>query len=93
MRIWRKRIRGQQIRPSASVGIRRGSNNLTPRKINMLQKAARNFELVRMFSNELGKFRRELLGKGKGKAVPLQAWTDPKGSRRLRLPDFKKIGT
>jgi hypothetical protein len=27
-------------------------------------------------------------GKGKGKAIPLQAWTDPEGSRRLRLPDF-----
>jgi hypothetical protein len=26
---------------------------------------------------------------GKGKAVPLQAWTGPCGSRRLRLPDFK----
>ena len=32
-------------------------------------------------------------GKGKGKALPLQAWTGPKGSRRLRLPDFKTIGT
>jgi len=29
----------------------------------------------------------------KGKAIPLQAWTGPKGSRRLRLPDFKTIGT
>ena len=29
----------------------------------------------------------------KGKAVPLQAWTSPGGSRRLRLPDFKTIGT
>ena len=28
----------------------------------------------------------------KGKATPIQAWTDPKGSRRLRLPDFKTIG-
>jgi len=28
-----------------------------------------------------------------GKAVPLQAWTGPEGSRRLRLPDFKTIGT
>jgi len=27
------------------------------------------------------------------KAIPLQAWTDPDGSRRLRLPDFKTIGT
>jgi len=29
----------------------------------------------------------------KGKAIPLQAWTDPEGSRRLRLSDFKTIGT
>jgi hypothetical protein len=25
----------------------------------------------------------------KGKAIPLQAWGGPEGSRRLRLPDFK----
>ena len=24
----------------------------------------------------------------KGKAVPLQAWSGPEGSRKLRLPDF-----
>ena len=29
----------------------------------------------------------------KSKAIPLQAWTGPEGSRRLRLSDFKKIGT
>jgi len=29
----------------------------------------------------------------KGKAIPLQAWTGPEGSRRLRLSDFKTIGT
>jgi hypothetical protein len=29
----------------------------------------------------------------KGKAIPLQALTSPEGSRRLRLPDFKTIGT
>jgi len=28
--------------------------------------------------------------KGKGKAVPLQAWSGPGGSRKLRLPDFMK---
>jgi hypothetical protein len=27
------------------------------------------------------------------KAIPLQAWTDPQGSRRMRLPYFKTIGT
>jgi len=26
--------------------------------------------------------------KKKGKAVPLQAWTGPEGSRKLRFPDF-----
>jgi len=31
--------------------------------------------------------------KVKGKAIPLQAWAGPKGSRRLRLPDLKTIGT
>ena len=29
----------------------------------------------------------------KGKTIPLQAWTGPEGSRTLRLPDFKTIGT
>jgi hypothetical protein len=26
--------------------------------------------------------------KGKGKAVPLQAWSGPVGSRKLRFPDY-----
>jgi hypothetical protein len=25
--------------------------------------------------------------------IPLQAWTGPEGSRRLRLPDLQTIGT
>jgi len=29
----------------------------------------------------------------KGKSIPLQIRTGPVGSRRLRLPDFKIIGT
>jgi len=29
-----------------------------------------------------------LCGEVKGKAVPLRAWTDPEGSRKLRFPDF-----
>jgi hypothetical protein len=28
----------------------------------------------------------------KGKAIQLEAWTGPEVSRRLKLPDFKKIG-
>jgi len=34
-----------------------------------------------------------LLRKHRGKAIPIQAWTGPQGSIRLRLPDFKTIGT
>jgi hypothetical protein len=29
----------------------------------------------------------------KGKEIPSQAWTGPEGCRRLRLSDFKTIGT
>jgi len=28
-----------------------------------------------------------------GKEIPLQAWTGPEGSRRMRLPDIKIVGT
>jgi hypothetical protein len=28
--------------------------------------------------------------KGKGKAAPLEAWSGPEGSRKLRFPDFMK---
>jgi hypothetical protein len=31
--------------------------------------------------------------KGKVKAIPEQVWTGPEGFRRLRLSDFKTIGT
>jgi hypothetical protein len=33
------------------------------------------------------------VSKVKGKAIPFEVWTDPESSRRLRLPDFKTIGT
>ena len=35
----------------------------------------------------------ERKAKVKGKAIPLQSWTGPESYSRLRLPDFKKIGT
>jgi hypothetical protein len=33
------------------------------------------------------------MSKSKGKAIPLQVLIDPESSRRLRLLDFKTIGT
>ena len=48
---------------------------------------------VRIYTN-LVTFPSQLkLTRGKGKALPLQAWTGSAGFRRLRLPDFKTIGT
>jgi len=35
-------------------------------------------------------FNLEGKGKGKGKSVPLQAWSGPQGSRKLKFPDFMK---
>jgi hypothetical protein len=29
-----------------------------------------------------------IMVKGKGKAVPLQAWSGPEGSRKLKFPDY-----
>ena len=29
----------------------------------------------------------------KDKEIPVQAWTSPEGSKRLRLPDYKTVGT
>jgi hypothetical protein len=29
----------------------------------------------------------------KGKSIPLQVWTGPEDSRRLRLPEFNTVGT
>jgi hypothetical protein len=43
-----------------------------------------SFKLVCELPDDKGK---------KGKAIPLQTWGGPEGSRRLRLPDFKTIGT
>jgi len=35
----------------------------------------------------------ELRGKGKGKEVPLQAWSGPENSRKLRVPRLHDNGT
>jgi hypothetical protein len=36
---------------------------------------------------------KHIYNRSNGKAIPLQAWAGPEASRRLRLPDFKTIGT
>jgi hypothetical protein len=61
----------------------------------MFSSSVRNAKGKRLFERPGQKWENDAKakGKGKGKAIPLQAWTGPEGSRRLRLPDFKTIGT
>ena len=46
-----------------------------------------------VYRTEQGRFEIRILYKLEGKAIPWQAWTGPQSSRRLRLPNFKTIGT
>jgi hypothetical protein len=46
-----------------------------------------------LFKNDYGNFNGHSKLKSKGKAVPLHGWIGPEVSRRLRLPDFRTIGT
>ena len=59
------------------------------REINYKHDKEKNRKMGSMWTNG-GK---NTVSRNKGKAVPLQAWTGREGSRRLRLPDFKTIGT
>jgi hypothetical protein len=45
----------------------------------------RSFDVKLHFAQPITKVKR--------KAIPLQVWTGPEGSRRLRLPVFKTVGT
>jgi hypothetical protein len=56
--------------------------NLMPRmNIKSQRKKAKKSELCLL-----------ILDLKKGEAIPLQAWTGPEVSRRLRLPDVQTIG-
>jgi len=44
----------------------------------------KNTELIQKIHKIIGKNSAQF--QGAGKAIPLQAWTGPEGSRRLRLP-------
>jgi len=62
----------------------------------MLQTIHKSLRLGRILwqsGSEQGQMEGSCDRKGKGKANPLQAWTGPEGSRRLRLPDFKSFST
>jgi hypothetical protein len=45
-----------------------------------------NFIFCTVHYNSKGKGKGQ--GQGQGKAVPLQAWSGPEGSRKLRFPDY-----
>jgi hypothetical protein len=47
----------------------------------------------RQFMYERAWDRKKYILQLKGKSIPLQAFAGPEGSRRLRVPDFKTVGT
>jgi len=49
--------------------------------------------LLYVLNHPFNKLHKHLTVRKKGKAIQLQAWTGPEGSRRVRLLDFKTIGT
>ena len=66
-------------------------DNQHSRKVNLYQNTRGHISENRKFHRHLCDHLSSYL-KVKRKAIPLQAWTGPKGSRSLRLPDFKTIG-
>jgi hypothetical protein len=52
-----------------------------------------SFPVCRTRSQEVKWIKVKGKSKGKGKAIPLEAWTGPEVTRSLKLPDFKTIGT
>ena len=44
-------------------------------------------------SADIMRIKKEIVPSKIGKAIPLQAWTGPEGSRRLSFPDFKTFDT
>jgi hypothetical protein len=55
--------------------------------------AACSAALLYVLNHKCSKLHKHLTARKKGKAIQLQAWTGPEGSRRMRLPDFKTIGS
>ena len=64
------------------TGIYKFENNTYPRRIRRRSNLGHHFsgKKVRLMGREIGNY--------EGKAVPLQAWSGPEGSRKLRFPDL-----
>jgi hypothetical protein len=73
----------------------RGKMRETERGINLLYNEEENMVLIvlNIVTHRNGQNSLCVINGYKGKAIPLQAWTGSEGSRSLRLPDFKTIGT
>jgi len=72
-----------------------GTVSFTPRSLYPQEKSRKvpiEQEAVRAlrFGHNMNLFTRPY---NKGKGIPVQTWTGPEGSRRLRLPGFKRVGT
>jgi len=63
-----------------------GTANIKNR-IHRCQKIHATFSGVMPFTRDAKISSGVLVGKGKGKSVPLQAWSGPEGSRKFGIPD------
>ena len=57
-------------------------------KFAVLRKECKKTSVLQIFEHCSSAVKAEYFSKGKGKAVPLQAWSGPEGSRKLRFPDY-----
>jgi len=72
--------------PVTTPGIDPGTLRLVAQLLNYYATPGHNFSLTRKYLKTRRGHKYHI--KGKGKAVPLQAWSGPEGSRKLRFPDF-----
>ena len=76
---------------AADIDILRAEINFSyARLVDTLVGATASEDLPLFHSNAILVFSKN---SAQGKVIPLQAWTGLEGSRSLRLPDFKRIGT
>jgi hypothetical protein len=63
------------------------------KNVQIYDKEAKNLKIKTPNLGNLKRLLAFISTAGKGKGIPVQAWRVPEDFRRLRLPDFKTIGT
>ena len=70
------------------VCFKRGIEFLNAISLNLMSQVIQTAILNNVKMHGVSHGAQDIVLKGKGKAIPLQAWSGPEGSRKLRFPDF-----